>query len=1084
MKRKKTMQGLAKPLLKVGMISLPEGDIRFIDPVLNQKMNQTGQVSLDTLLPDKQQQEISELIQAFSSGAKQAAARIDHDALNMGFSVAPVFDGERLCALLWYIEEPKTLPIFSEDKLFHRSVIPGWVIDVSDLYQYLLFLTLETHQQLDEYIARHADFIPTVIELVPMLEANTAFARLFDEDYAIDLVKQQFAELFSKEDICHLCHAVIGIKQQSTRYGYFSHFQGSGRSYWVNAEVPSVKHLSQGILFSAVDMTPVQLSDRAAIDKAAFLASIVETQVDYLFIFDHGKEAIISFQEASTPFSKVIAHEIESLKKLPPTEMLATLNEADIKGWLLAKYSEHSKIFALTDLSENLRYLEATQKVIERDDGGNVLTSLVLVNTVSSTLKKTTVLEAKQSYYETLADNFSDVVVTLDADLSVEHVSQSSYRLLGYDETTFQVKATLFSVLGLSRFEVDIGQFIRQVKAGVVVNKVNDITVETTAIKASGEAVSIEMKITPILSPSNDFEGLLMVGRDITERRAADVERHLAMQVFDNSLDGIYITAKSGLIVQVNKAFESITGFQSEDVLGQKPSVLSSGWHEISFEEDILPVVKEKHYWEGELMSRRKDGEAFQAQLRITALYDTDEEYLGLITSFKDVTEAKSSEENIKRLAYYDPLTNLPNRSLFNDRLEQALQRGNRSRLYVAVLFIDLDGFKSINDTLGHANGDRLLTEVGARLKNTVRSDDTVARMGGDEFNVILNALQDRETAESATANIANKIVKRIAEPFIIQGHAIKIGCSIGISLYPDDSISAEELIKQADTAMYHTKQLGKNGYQFYTQDLLHKTQEKNKLEDDLLATNVEDEFALVFQPRYEVSDMPNLIGFDASIRWMHPERGLIKPNVFLATAEELGLSIQIGEWLIEEACRQLSAIAEKTNRTFTLSIKMFERHYREADLVGDVIKNLEKYDIEPSDLIVEISQEILMKDAGFAFALLTELRSVGVRLSIDGFGTSMLSLQAINRLPVDEVKLQRRLTQHIEEQAEDLRLLTSLLGIAESLGLDVIAENIETVTQLTLLESLVKDPTSRLCFSRAYQRPDMDTFIKMEAFG
>ncbi len=1080
------MQGIVEHQLSVGMISLPGGNIQFIHPHLSQKIQPLQQDCITSLWPKEKQDEIELLLKELAQDTKLSLKTIDHQALSLEFSVRPVFDGESLCALLWYTDLPRDTLVYDQDLLFHRSVIPSWVVDVTDINAYFTYLNLKTHQDIDQRLAEAPDFLPTILNLVQINEMNAALVRVFDQSSDRVSFKTEFKTYLSEQDICHLSHAVISINQKSTRYAYFGSFKSADRSYWINAEVPALGDIAEGILFSAVDMTPVNLADTVLNDQEQFLSTVVSTLPDYLMLYDNLAGNLVLSKEEGQHALHFIFDEIEHRQKNlvhqfdQPQALLSGVDTDKMQKDMQENKFFVCKIKAIDRINKE-RHFTLRFAPLDKDRSDHILSAIVVATEITAFVKAEEKLLKNQKRNALLANNFSDLIITLNADFSVNYVSRSSETLLGYSSETFLSKAKAFSVLGLSRFESLLkNKLADALQVSDDKNKTHqkDSVFETAGIRSNGQTVPLEIKVSYILNPQREVEGLLIVGRDITERRAVEAHRHLAMQVFDNSLDGIYITGKEGRIVQANKAFVTITGYNLDQVTGEKPSMLSSGWHETSFKNDIFPIIKNKKYWEGEILSRRANGEAFQAQVRITALYDTDKEYLGLITSFKDVTEAKNSEENIKKLAYYDPLTNLPNRSLFNDRLEQALQRGNRNRLYVAILFIDLDGFKAINDSLGHANGDRLLTEVGARLTNTLRSDDTVARMGGDEFNIILNSLHDRDVAETATAQIASKIVKRLAEPFVIQGHPIRIGCSIGIALYPDDSINAEELIKQADTAMYHAKQLGKNGFQFYTTDLYEKAQERNKLEDDLLATKIEDEFTLVFQPKYTLDKQRALVGFEALIRWHHPTRGLIKPNTFLTTAEELGLSIDLGEWVINEACRQLSEWHITHDAQHTMSVNVFERHYREGDLVGSVKDCLTKYTVLPERLSLEISQEILMKDMGYAYALLTELSAIGVRISVDGFGSSLLSLQSFNRLPVDEVKINRQLIKHMNTKEEDWRLVNGIIGIAFNFGYEIVAEGVETEKQLNRLKESFSETSSVCYFNQSLPEGDLSFYV------
>jgi diguanylate cyclase (GGDEF)-like protein/PAS domain S-box-containing protein len=562
--------------------------------------------------------------------------------------------------------------------------------------------------------------------------------------------------------------------------------------------------------------------------------------------------------------------------------------------------------------------------------------------------------------------------------------------------------------------------------------------------------------------------------RDVTERRKIDADQRLAAKVFENSTEAIYITNQQGDIVQVNKAFADITGYKRDDVIGKKPSQLGSGWHEINFAMDIKPVLDTEGQWAGELMSRRASGEAFLVWMSISNVLDSHGELLGLITSFRDITEAKSSEESIRKLAYYDPLTDLPNRMLFHDRLLQALQRANRNRHYIAILFMDLDGFKGVNDVLGHAVGDRLLTEAAKRLKDCIRSDDTVARVGGDEFTVILNALVNKDAAESASAQVARKIIELLNTPFVIDDNSVQIGVSIGIALYPDDAIDEEALIKLADTAMYHAKEAGKNNFQFYTKDMHQRAEQLQVAETDLRNALLGDELVLAFQPKLKALDQ-SLYGFEALLRWQHPQKGLLMPSGFMRALDDLSLSSKIGEWVINEACKQLQHWRAQGHPDCSVSVNIFAHHYHDPDFVKSIDAALQKYQVPAHLLTIEITEALIMDDLGFAFGLLSDLKAIGVRIAVDDFATGTISIASLNRLPIDEIKIDRQFIRHIETDPQQLQLVKAIINIANTFGFDVVAEGVENQAQLQTLLSADCPKVQGYLFYRPMFNADLD---------
>lgn len=557
-----------------------------------------------------------------------------------------------------------------------------------------------------------------------------------------------------------------------------------------------------------------------------------------------------------------------------------------------------------------------------------------------------------------------------------------------------------------------------------------------------------------------------------------EVNQHLAVKVFENSLDGIYITDVEGKIIQVNRAFCDITGYFPAQVIGRKPSTISAGWHDINFLNDIQPALTEFDHWEGELLSRRSDGEAFLVWMSISAIYADNSEFQGLITSFKDITEVKNSEENIRQLAYYDPLTDLPNRTLFNDRLSQALRRAQRSRQYVAMLFLDLDGFKAVNDNLGHAIGDRLLTQVAVRLGSCIRNDDTVARMGGDEFTIILHALSDKAAAESASAKIANKVIDELNRPFKLQSDFVNIGASIGIALYPDDAAEQSVLIKQADTAMYHAKSAGKNNYQFFTEDMHKRVRKRQEVERTIVDALANNEFVLNFQPKFDISNM-KIKGFEALLRWQHPQQGKIMPVNFMRSIDDLDLGSEVGEWVITQVCRQIKQWQQQGLSIPNISINVFIQHFRNGGVAESVAKALKEMDIKPQLLTLEISEALVNEDIAFAYMVFSELKALGVRISIDDFATGLTALHYINSLPIDELKIDRRFIQNIDKDPNQWPVVDAIIKIASSFGCDVVAEGIERQQQLNLLRRASCLCLQGFLFSQAIAVEEVELYMQ-----
>ncbi len=554
-------------------------------------------------------------------------------------------------------------------------------------------------------------------------------------------------------------------------------------------------------------------------------------------------------------------------------------------------------------------------------------------------------------------------------------------------------------------------------------------------------------------------------------------KRHLwlAHKVIEASLDGIIITDIDGTIETVNPAFSRLTGFDMAEVVGKKPSILSSGRHDPAFYASMWHSLRTKGHWQGEIWNRRKNGEVFPEWLTITRIDDLEgggTKYAGIFT---DITDRKRSEERIRSLAYFDVLTGLPNRRLFNDRLDVAISAARRHRQRLAVMFLDLDLFKRINDTLGHGVGDSVLVEMSERLKSCVRDCDTVARMGGDEFTIMQSEISGEEDA----ARLARRVIDSIRMPFHIDGRELYLTTSIGISIFPDDGEESEILIKNADIAMYRAKDLGRNSYQLYTSSMNAKSFERLVMESALRKALERNEFLLNYQVKVDLLT-GQIAGAEALLRWMHPDLGLVSPADFIPLAEDTGLIVGIGDWVIEAACAQNKAWQERGLGFIRLAVNISPRQFRQPDLVSRVRSHLLKHRLEPKYLEIEVTESVLMEHMDLAATMLEELRQIGVHVSIDDFGTGYSSLSYLKRIPIDALKIDASFMHEITVASGDAEIVSAIIALAHNLKLKVVAEGVETEEQVNFLRGkgcdeiqgyLVSRPLSAENFESLFER-------------
>ena len=564
---------------------------------------------------------------------------------------------------------------------------------------------------------------------------------------------------------------------------------------------------------------------------------------------------------------------------------------------------------------------------------------------------------------------------------------------------------------------------------------------ETLLHRQGGDTLPIDLTHRVAVVEGTHFGVLL--GRDASARIAAESKLRLAARVISRSGEGIIISDAKGLIVEVNKAFETITGYSRADALGRNPNFLSSGRQDKEFYRRMWQTLHAEGFWQGEIWNRRKNNEIVPEGLSLSAIRDDGGEITHYVATFSDVTEAKANEARIQHMAHHDFLTGLPNRFLLTDRFKQVAAAAERNDTRYALLFIDLDRFKNVNDTLGHSIGDQLLRDVASRLGSIVRGTDTLSRQGGDEFLVLLGEV---ETPEAA-AIVARKLMQVLGEPFLLDGHPITVTPSIGIAVSPEDGTDLDSLLKHADLAMYDAKQQGRNNYQFFRREMNARSLELLLMESDLRQALRKSEFELHYQPQISVgSGQPQ--GLEALLRWRHPERGLVSPADFIPMAEETGLILPIGQWVLNTACQQLANWRTNGWPELRVAVNLSAAQFRQQDLLTQVEAALAAANLPADALELEVTESILMIDAEGTAKMLNALNAMGVTLAIDDFGTGYSSLAYLKRFSVSTLKVDRSFVNGIGIDGEDAAICSAIIGLARSLRLDVVAEGVETQAQ------------------------------------
>ncbi|MDO9103781.1 MAG: EAL domain-containing protein [Methylovulum sp.] len=580
------------------------------------------------------------------------------------------------------------------------------------------------------------------------------------------------------------------------------------------------------------------------------------------------------------------------------------------------------------------------------------------------------------------------------------------------------------------------------------------IIFQTHSVDDAGRSCEFEVRTTPLFKVDGGRKWLVVIARDISQQRSAERELRIAATAME-SQEGIMVTDANNYILRVNSAFTRLTGYSAAEVIGKTPAILKSSRHDAAFYKALWEKLITEKQWQGEIWDRRKNGEIYPKWLTISAVTDPAGQIVNYVGAFTDLSEHKDAEAAIYRLAFYDPLTDLPNRRLLNDRLELSISCSARNHSHCAVLLIDLDNFKVINDTKGHGIGDLLLVEVSQRLKSCVRQGDTVARLGGDEFVIMLEDLDSRQDQAAVQAEaVGEKVLAMLNQPYWLDGQQHLSSASGGISLYSGIGLTAESVLKHADVAMYEAKRAGRNTLRFFDPDMQTLLETRMVLESELRQALEQEQFTLYYQ--VQIHNTQGVLGAEMLLRWAHPQRGLISPDRFIPIAEETGLIVPIGDWVLQTACRQLKAWAGKPlTRDLQLAVNVSVRQFSQPDFVGQLCKILEETGADATRLKLELTESLIMHNVTEAIEKMDELKRLGIRFSMDDFGTGYSSLAYLKKLPLTQLKIDQSFVRDITTDPNDAAIVQTIIGMANNLGLNVIAEGVETEEQRAGLERL-----------------------------
>lgn len=659
-------------------------------------------------------------------------------------------------------------------------------------------------------------------------------------------------------------------------------------------------------------------------------------------------------------------------------------------------------------------------------------------------------LQLSDAKYRSLFESMDQGIIYLDATGVVISVNQAAIPIIGLDKENI------------------LGQRLADICAKIIRQDGSDFPPEQhPALVALQSLMPVARVVMGLFNPEkNDYVWVtvtavpefmpgqlepyqvLVALKDITRLKQAEEKLNLASLIVNHSGEGIFVTGSDHKIITVNRTFTSLTGFTQAEVFHKRISFLQAGQDESNFQAILQHNIG--HNWQGEIMYRRKSGQAFSSWTTLNPVKDASGHINHYIYVFMDITPIKKTQENLGFLAYHDPLTKLPNRLLVKDRINHALQNAQRAGTQVAVLFLDLDHFKSINDSYGHAAGDSLLREVAKRIKNMVRKEDTVSRYSGDEFIVFMEDVSDTKNP----ATLARKLIDTFSIPIYIKGHWLQISTSVGISLYPKDGEDTDTLIKHADAAMYRAKKEGRNNFQYYSPELTLAVFEKMTLESALNHAVDRNQLILHYQPQVCLKT-GGVVGVEALVRWKHPSMGLIAPNRFIPLAEENGFIVKLGEWILKRACMQMRQWLDEGIKVRKMVVNVSPIQFLRSDFVATVKRALCANKLDPRFLELEILESSLMEKSGRTINALTQLIASGVDVTIDGFGTGCFSLNNLKRIPVKKLKIDSSFVFDVLHNSDDEDITRSVIALGHSLHLQVIAEGIESEAQQQLLLDL-----------------------------
>ena len=964
--------------------------------------------------------------------------------------------------------------------IFEGTGVALCVVDLTGIQPYLSSIAVKRQEDLQQWLQHHPDQRARLLQYLRITEINQVAVNLLGPD----LRNGQWQQLISgsveepRSLGYQIIEALLDREPEVELEIRLVDANGQDQHLWAMVRFPEHTDDHHAVIVSLHDITRRKQIELSLVERERFWSNVVSTVPDHLYVGDVLSQSMIY---SNHHLGETLGYSKEQLQEMGEYFWETLLHPDDRSNYHHRRQLQRSTGYANPlHVQYRFRHLDGTwrrfdirEDTLARDSAGRVTRIIGVAKDITDQLEASESLRDSEKRYRMLAESISDVIFSTDCRLQLNYVSPSVQTVLGYDvQSIFDQgwQATIANpaqLTGLEALLERVRTALDQPDAMLALrSQMQTQMFLFDCLRADGRKVPIELRLVLVWDERDQFEGILGVGRDISQQRRAEKDVRMAATVFEHSTSAILITDPAGYIVQANDAFTRVSGYEVAQVLDELPKMLCVVEQQEAHLAYIIKQLNENSSWEGEVWLRRRSGEHYPAWVGITAVVDDEGDLASYVCFFSDISERKASEQRIHRLAYYDALTHLPNRTLFQDRLHTALQSAERQKSWVVLMFLDLDRFKPINDSLGHAAGDRMLKEMATRLLGCVDDDDTVARMGGDEFTLLLQPGASREIALNRAIHVAEQILGSLVKPFVLEGREFFVTASIGIALSPQDGNELSQLMKNADTAMYHAKERGKNNFQFYQADMNATALERLELESDLRHALEQEEFVLYYQPQFS-GDGKRLTGTEALLRWRHPRRGLVPPGDFIPVLEELGLVVEVGDWVLTEACRQLKAWHAAKVRVPKVSVNISARQFSDGQLGTRIATILKETGLPPACLELELTESILMREVDEAMQILDSLKFLGLSIAVDDFGTGYSSLNYLKQFPIDVLKIDRSFVDGLPSGEQDAQIARAIIAMAHSLNLAVIAEGVETHEQLEFLREHGCDEVQGYLFGR-----------------